>query len=681
MALLIMLLSLVAMLGLVEVGYLYWAKRDTQKVADLAALAGAQRLETCASDGSNNTAAHDNATIENGFTHDLTITCGAWDPVANAAVKDHFISAASGTVNAVKVIAHRPMLPLLGFVGTLPDVSAEAVAAGTQPVAVFSVGSTLVSVSGASPLGQLLKGVGLNIPEASLVGYAGIANATVTPSGLLKALNVEVPANITVGGLNTLLSTTVSAHALIDVLNAAVTAAGQTQLLSANATLVNAITAQLGTAPGTVTLGSSGATPTGLFAQIVAPDTAAQSALNAKVNLLQFISAAAGVATGQHAISIPNANVSLPPVSVAAAVAVIEPPAIGIGGVGTQAFTSQVRAFTEVKLSTASIPIVGGLVSGLVNISLDIPIAVDLVNAQATLTDLCNPVGTSTATIAVNSSVLKTCVGSVTQANAFSSKGSCDQIAGFGDKTLLNVKVGSTQLANVTTHFTLTALTANGTGTFAVGDTKNLPANGTALNIGTTVGNVMTALTTVLLGTTVGTNTGSISQNLATDLWNANVASRTGLTPNLTQLSAALAQLQGSTTQLGSFLQNTSSDVTTILASTLTLNLGGVVSGAGSLVGGVLNLVGNVLNDVGCIAASGSCIAVIKSAMDGNAPSGVANGLIGVLGFVLQTLQGPLNQLGSQVLTPILTNTLGVSIGVSTVNLQSLQCHGVQLVY
>src|SRR5690606_35983370 len=31
----IMLLGLIFMLGLVEIGYLYWAKRDTQKVADL----------------------------------------------------------------------------------------------------------------------------------------------------------------------------------------------------------------------------------------------------------------------------------------------------------------------------------------------------------------------------------------------------------------------------------------------------------------------------------------------------------------------------------------------------------------------------------------------------------------------------------------------------------------------
>ena len=40
----LVMLALLAMLGLIEIGYLFWAKRDAQKVADLAALAAAARL-------------------------------------------------------------------------------------------------------------------------------------------------------------------------------------------------------------------------------------------------------------------------------------------------------------------------------------------------------------------------------------------------------------------------------------------------------------------------------------------------------------------------------------------------------------------------------------------------------------------------------------------------------------
>ncbi|WP_295516832.1 pilus assembly protein TadG-related protein, partial [uncultured Stenotrophomonas sp.] len=71
--------GLVTMLGLVEVGYLLWAKRDAQKVADLAALAGAQRLDLCTSGNSDNTAARQNALQENRFGGQLDVRCGNWN--------------------------------------------------------------------------------------------------------------------------------------------------------------------------------------------------------------------------------------------------------------------------------------------------------------------------------------------------------------------------------------------------------------------------------------------------------------------------------------------------------------------------------------------------------------------------------------------------------------------------
>ena len=682
---LLMMLFLFTMLGVAEVGYLYWAKRDTQKVADLAALAGAQQLSACASDNSNNTVAQGNARTENAFRYGLTITCGTWDPVANAAIADHFGATASGNApNAVKVVAQRPVLPIWGMAGNLPTVGGTAVASGLQPVAVFSVGSTLATVNSAAPLGQLLQGVGLNLSNVSLVGYNGLATATITPSGLLNQLGVQVPANISVGDLNTLLASSLQARALIDVLNATVIAAGQQQLVSTNATLVNAITATLGSAPGTVTLGSSNGQPGGLFAQIVAPDSAAQSALNARVNALQLISTAIGVATGKHALTVSVPPTSIPGLTVTAAASVVEPPAIGIGGVGTKAFTSQIRAFARLQIASSNIPLIGGLVGGFVNIQLDLPVAIDLVNAQATLTDLCtqkDAAGHDLATISVNSSVLKTCVGNITQANAFSTAGSCDQIAGANtDKTLLNVSVAGTSLANVTTHFAIGALPASGSDTFYAGKTENLPANGTPLTIGSTITNLFTALTQVMIGTTLGTNATSLGNNLGTDLWNANAAAHTGVLPNNNQLAAALNQLQANTSSLGSFLQNAPQQVTDLLGNTLTLNLGGVLAGAGNLVGSLLNVVGGILGNTACTLSTASCISYLQTTLKGTS-SGVSNGLLGVLGFVLQTLQAPLNALGTTTLSPLLTGTLGVNLGVSTVNLQSLQCHGVQLVY
>jgi len=690
--LLLMMLSLVTMLGVVEVGYLYWAKRDTQKVADLAALAGAQQLNACTAGNQGNSAALGNAQVENGFaqsaTQTLTITCGTWDPVANSGIADHFSASGSGSApNAVKVVAQRPVLPIWGMAGALPKVSAEAVASGLQPTAVFSVGSTLAVVSGKSALGQLLTSVGVSIPEASLVGYAGIANATVTPSGLLKQLGVEVPANITVGGLNQLLTSTVGVRALADVLNAAVTAAGQQQLVSANATLVNAVTTAINASPGTVTLGSPG-TAGGLFAQVVTPNgtgDSAQAALNARVNLLQLISTAVGVATKNHAIAIPNATINLNPITITAAASVIEPPAIGIGGVGTTAYTAQIRAFVNINIATANTPLIGKLISPLLIINLDLPIAIDLVNSQATLTSLCtskDSSGRDLAAIQVHSSVLKTCVGAITQANAFSTAGSCDQISGANtNKQLVNITLAGNPLANVNTHFVIGALPASGSDTFYAGKTENLPAGGTPLAIGSTVTNLFSALNAAVLGTTIGPNNAGIAPNLASDLWNANSNAHTGLFPNNNQLSAAMNQLYGSTSSLNSFLQNTPQQVTDILGSTLSLNLAGIVNGVGGLVQGLGNLLGGILGNLGCTGSVAVCQNVISGSLSGNASSGVPNGLLGLLGFVFQTLQAPLNQVGTSVISPLLNDTLGLQLGVSTVNLQSLQCHPVQLVY
>ncbi len=694
---LLMLLFMISMLGIVEVGYLYWAKRDTQKVADLAALAGAQLMSACVSGNGDNTAARGNAVTENGFSgasRTLQITCGTWDPVANSGIADHFSATASGgTPNAVKVVAQRPVLPIFGLAGTLPNVSAEAVAASESPIAVFSVGSTLATVSNQSTLGGLLTAIGISIPQASLVGYNGLATATVTPAGLLNQLGIQVPANITVGQLNTLLASSVNAHALIDVLNATVIAAGQQQLVNANATLVNAITTAVGTAPGTVTLGSTGATPTGLFAQITAPDSAAQSALNAQVNALQLLSTAIGVATGQHAVSVPSLALNVPPnvVTTQAKVSVIEPPAIGIGGVGTTAFTSQVRAFIQIGVNSSNAPLVGGLLKTLnTQIQLNIPIAIDLVNAKATLTGLCtskDSSGRDLATIQVNSSVLKTCVGAFNQSAAFSTTGDCSSVPGANtNQNLLNITVAGMSVANVTTHFSLIALDASGSAPFYQGQQQNLPTNGTPLTIGTTVSNIFTAITTLLLNGVVNTanssNNSSILNALSSDLWYANASSGGG---NLGQLQAALNQLAGANGTLQGFLQNLPQQVTNILGSTLTLNVNGLLSGVGGLLNGVTNLLTGIVNgtlgEITCAVGGATfCIPVIQGTMSGSSNS-IPNGLLGLFSFVIQQLKTPLDNLGAGILTPALNSTLGVDLGVSTVTLHSLQCHGVQLVY
>ncbi|WP_430391643.1 TadG family pilus assembly protein [Dyella sp. 20L07] len=689
-ALMLMMLGLITMLGLVEVGYLYWAKRDTQKVADLAALAGAQQLQDCvSSSNTDNLAARGNAVGDNGFSgsnNSLTILCGNWDPVANSGVTDHFVAVTgTATANAVKVVATRPVTPFFGFAGLLPSVQAEAVASGMPPIAAFSIGTTLASVNGSATLPQLLQGIGIPISGTNLVGYQGLANVTITPAGLLNQLGVSVPADITVGNLNTLLASQLSAHALIDVLNAIVTVAGQQSLASANATLINAITTQIGVTPSTVTLGSTASGPGGLFAQIVAPDNAAQAALNAQVNALQLITTAIGVATGKHAVtaqgSVTPANLLGLPINITYNTSVIEPPSIGIGGIGTTAYTAQVRTFLKISTPpTGAIPLLGGLI----NISVNLPIAIDLVDAQATLNGLCTTTdssGNPQATIGVTSSVLKMCVGNITAANAFSTVSSCDQIPGASTPVkLFGVSIASTNLASLTTSLTTTALSNNGSGTLIAGQTANIPAGSNPLAIGTTVNNLVTALAASLIASPNTTSSASSSQTplqLATDLWNSTDTHQS----YATRTQQALNQIQTASQGLQGLLGNVTGNVLGLLGNAVQLNVAGLLGNVGNLLGNVTSALGNLLNGAFCnLGSSSNCINVISSAVTGGGSGTGSNAFVSVLSFVLQALQPVLNTLGAQI-SSLLSTTLGINLGQNTVTLQSLQCHRAQLVY
>ncbi len=684
---LLLLLGLITMLGLIEVGYLYWARRDTQKVADLAALAGAQQLQACAAGNGSNSAAYGNAHTENGFNgagSALTISCGTWDPVANAGITDHFGPSGTGVApNSVKVLAQRPVLPIWGFAGALPNVSTEAVASTAPPIAAFSVGTTLVNVNNTSTLSQLLKGVGIPLNNTSLVGYEGLANVNITPAGLLQQLGVEVPANISVGDLNTLLASQLSAHALIDVLNAIVTVAGQQSLVNANVSLLNAITAQIPNVTlGTVTLGSTSNAPGGLFAQIIAPDGSAQAALNAQVNALQLIATAIGVGTGRHAVQTQSGITLGNLLNVTAATSVIEPPSIGIGGVGTTAYSAQIRTFINITLSTSSIPLLGGII----NLNLHLPMAIDLVTAQGVLTDLCDTLsssGAAQASIAVNSSLLKVCVGNITQANAFSTAAGCDQIPGANTPTLLfGLSAAGINLASLNTAFAINPLPANGSGTLSAGQSAIIPEGGNPLAIGTTVDNLINTLLAALLANpnaqTGSTGSATASQT-ATDLWN-------GTNPSLSypaRVQQALGEIQNASTGLQGLLGNVTGSVVDLLGNALQLNVAGVLGDVGNLLGGVTGALGSLLNNVGCtlLGSQSACINVIGGALSGGGSGTSSNAFVGLLGLLLQTLQGPLDQVGSSVLTPLLQNTLGLDLGQTTVNLQSLQCHRVQLVY
>ncbi|QHE86454.1 TadG family pilus assembly protein [Hydrogenophaga sp. BPS33] len=672
-------LIVIALVG-TELGYLFVMKRELQKTADLAAIAGASSVQANDCTAAQSAALANAAQNLTGFTP--VVNCGRWDPAKNT---ERNFTAAEAAYNAVHVLIEGAPPSLLAFFPGERTLRAEAVAAVTDPLASFSVGSTLLR-TGDSVLGDLLKGIGLDLTGTSLVGYDGLAQARIKPAGLLAALGIPVSTDVGVGEFNTLLAA--RQVQLGEVLNAIVTLAGQDALLAANAGLLNSIVTKLGTSDLGVQLGSAAGEGAGLFAEIIAPDASTASALQVDVGALDLLYSAIGVATQKRALSV-TAGV---PGVISARTVLVEPPSIAIGGVGATAYTAQVRAFVDVD--TGNLPVIGNIAR------VKLPIMIDVVNGRGTLTEMCTPAlrrpdGTERASIAVNASIAKVCVGRpganpADESQIFSTVSSCDQ--NLADEDLLRVSLLGVNLVSLRKHLQLDALPLQASVTLAAGETGTV---GNELLLGTTIKNLTDALLATLLVETLDRGPAlSLAQRQANaqNLWGAACTTRAC---RVTRLTDVKASMENSTSGLGGFLGGLNNDVLALLGHTLTLNVIGLLNSVGSLVTNLLTGIGNLLGAVlgglvgGCTALIGSndtaCVAEIANSMDGSQSAGsdsVPNAITILAGYLLQVLQPILDAVGSNVLTPILRDLLGLRLGEIDVNLMTLNCQArAHLVY
>lgn len=676
-------LIVIALVG-TELGYLFFMKRELQKTADLAAVAGGSAVLPADCTAARAAALTNAGQNLAGFTP--VVTCGRWDPAQGT--ERHF-TADQTAFNAVHVVIEGAPPPLLAFFPGERSLRAEAIAAATDPLASFSVGSTLLR-TGDSVLGDLLKGIGLDLSGTSLVGYDGLAQVQITPAGLLQALGIPVATDIGVGELNTLLAA--ETVQLGPLLNAIVTAGGQDTLLASNAALLNAVATRLGVPDLEVQLGSLASGPSGLFAEIIAPGANAASALNVGVNALDLVYSAIGVATQKHAVAVNGLSLAG---LVSAKTVLIEPPSVAIGGVGATAYTAQLRTWIEVD--TGNLPVIGHIAR------VKLPIMVDLVNGRGTLTEMCTPAlrkpdGTERASIAVNASIAKVCVGRpganpADENQIFSTSASCDQ--NLADEDLLRVGLLGVNLVSLRTHLQMDALPLQASVTLAAGETGTV---GNDLLLGSTVKNITDALLATLLVEALDRGpalTLAQRQASAQDLWNAQGAACGSRACRVGRLATIKANIETTTNGLGGFLGGLSSDVLALLSHTLSLNLQGLLTGVGNLVGGLLTSVGDILGAVlggvigGCSALIGSndaaCVNEIANSLNGNASAGgdtVPNAITALTGYLLQALRPLLDGIGSSVLTPILHDVLGLHLGQIDVHLRTLNCQArAHLVY
>jgi uncharacterized membrane protein len=383
---------IVILLSSVDIGYMFFMRRDLQKNADLAALAGAQQLvstppagnpTSCVSTDKAVLAAIGNAQM-NGFStaapntmsNAITVTCGLWDPVANlASAPSYFATPAAGThLNAVSVVETQIVPAFFGFGAR--TINAQAVASASSPTATFSLGTGLLSLcsSSGSLSSVLVNGLlGSNIC-LSAVSYNGLLGVQVSLLSVLTNLNANI------GSVSQVASTNVS---LAQLVNATVQALSPTQMASINLPALQTDLANLTSG----TLGNTQLT-IGSILNLAAANGVA--ALDTQINVLDLLS----VSTLQVAnkSNFLNIGATIPGVA-GLRLKLIEPPQMAVGGIGAVATSAQLRLNLNVN--------VPGLLA--------LPLYVDLAPGKATLTSLqCN--APQSATFSLQTGVADVCL-------------------------------------------------------------------------------------------------------------------------------------------------------------------------------------------------------------------------------------------------------------------------------
>lgn len=354
-------MALAAMMAL-DIGNLVWQKRELQKIADLAALAGARQpvQEACTNSASANAF---RMAKENGLRvakDELTIVSGKWEPIAGESPENFFSSSEvpASEMNACYVRVQRTV-PYLFFLSTSSRsrvLSAEATAlVSATPMAGLAVRSTLAAVNGGA-LNVLLSALLGSQVQLDAAGWQGIANLNVN---LLKVADHLIELNAGVGNYEELLKTDVR---LLQLLEAMVTAVepGQAAEISAGIQGLNRL-ASLGLGKIDVRLGDL------INLKNVEPGTA----LNLGVNALDLIQGSLQLAAKNNAI---NLGLGIPGLATVK-LKVIEPAQLAIVGnpynenTTIEVRTAQVRLWVAVETSNT---IVGSVLNAVIGLVVDL---------------------------------------------------------------------------------------------------------------------------------------------------------------------------------------------------------------------------------------------------------------------------------------------------------------------
>lgn len=654
----------------IDAGFAFMKRRDLQRAADMAALAGAQTLPGCANTTSYDTVARANvaSNLGNNVTS-LTIatSCGIWtSPAATATTPGTFVAATSANAasgNAVSVTLTLGVPSFFQLAGTR-TISATAVARKAPAVVTFTVDSGLLALdTNNSVLAPLLQTVGLT-PSFYIGAAQKLVGVNITPKGLLQALGVPVTGDVSVASLSGVANVqSLTVGALLNATKAALIT--QNGALSTSVSLMNDLINVVAGKPAMnlpINLFGSDSKP-GIIANIDAAGVSTANALTANVAVADLITAAIVGGNGTNAIAVPQLAILGGTVSVEARV--VSPPQIGVGGVGAKATNAQVRLFLTVDSAASSAGPLAGILSA-AGTTLKLPLVLEVAQSTATVTALqCG--ATPSATLQVNSGLVNVCVGDTAAGvDPTTDPASCTTLMTKRTTiaTLLNaINVGANVNLSLVTN-SPAPITFSGPFPQKVGP------------IGSSV-NLSQIVTALLTGLSLDVSAGggsSASGTVAGGLVN-NVPSA--------QAAVAISTVNSFLSKAANGLNQTANALNATLGGVATLNLPQVLGGVGGLVNGLVNTLGGIVtgllggvSDLLCTLGGTQCrINAVSATLS-------TSNISPVLGSVLYTLLNPLLTPLSNVLNTLLSS-LGITLGMTTVTVDSINCQNglVQLVY
>jgi len=343
-------------LATIDIGNVFWQKRELQKIADLAALAGASvtRMQDCTG------SAQQNAAQNGAQPQELAVECGNWSKSRTGATASDMFAAGQNPFNASRVQLSRsvPFFFIWDAGGNNSRVvSAKAVAWRPQPAAALSIRTTLLQVdtTQSALLNTLLGGLlGSNI-KLDALGWNGLLGTQVN---LLQFLNLLAPRlGVQAGNYDQLVNADVTVGVLLQTMVDAVQQSASTASVTLQA-LNQLATAALGAPALTLKLSQLLNLQTGL------DSSALDLGLNAFDLVQGFIQVGNGNSAASAAVAVPIAGLA----NLNVFAKVIEPPQMSSVGDPARAKLSPlgvdriyVRTAQVRVLASVESPVLGGL--------------------------------------------------------------------------------------------------------------------------------------------------------------------------------------------------------------------------------------------------------------------------------------------------------------------------------